>query len=111
MVTSSTPQPSFSVWLADRLREQRLEVREFTRLSGFTRHTIDLWLQGGQVPSQRSAQAIARALSVPVSDVLALLETGPESACPRCLWEEGRPGGDEDSAHTRSLGCQLGSGS
>lgn len=110
MVTPS-PQPAFSVWFADQLREQHLEVREFTRLSGFTRHTIDSWLQGGQVPSQRSAQAIARALSVPVSDVLALLEAGPESACPRCLWEEGRPGGDEYSAHTQSLGCLLGSGS
>jgi transcriptional regulator with XRE-family HTH domain len=98
---------SFSTWLAVQLRERRLDVREFCRLSGVRRKTSERWLSGATTPRLISARSIARALSVPVNDVAVAIRSAAGLVCARCLWEAGESGGNAESAHTGSAACGV----
>ncbi len=64
---------SFGVWLDGELERAKLNRAGLAALVGVTEATVSGWRYGRNAPKARNIQAIARVLTVPVTEVYAAL--------------------------------------
>lgn len=83
VIVTTVDNLSFSDWLTTQLQEKGMSQADLARKSGVTRQAINNYVNGmRQSPDMNSVKKIARALGVPVEEVLRITNILPPTTIP-----------------------------